>query len=447
LVIDTKKEKEETVSQPGSSPEESRDGLVDSSEKSSDDLTQLLSRAALLQSQYREFESAPRAPKDAAPVANAPNTKQDAPKDKTTTPPRGPIRWRRPTSTELEPNPRNSDRSANLPATDFKTGEPSVPESEGQQRASRNSYSERKPSQLQHLNEHVHRAQKQFNSGTSSRWSVLGQIFSGEGDASGDHLVQMLATSITIPFQFVCSVSGGAGVSMILATLARCLAAEGENILLADSKASSLLPLYFGAANPGQGELQSFLMPHSDTGVAIVNSLQASEGSFSRRIPKESRSSLITSVRNAAANSDRLLLDAGAVYASDVQSLHRRSHFGLVPLVPDVGSLYGLIRLEETLHAREFEKSNLWQIHYVLNKFDGSLALHRDIKASLENRLEDRLVPVTIRRSDAVSEALADGMTVIDYSPDSGVTEDFLRLAEWLRQMAPIGQTDQDESH
>ena len=67
--------------------------------------------------------------------------------------------------------------------------------------------------------------------------------------------------------------------------------------------------------------------------------------------------------------------------------------------------------------------------------------------SSLENRLGDRLVPVTIRRSDAVSEALADGMTVIDYCPDSDITEDFLRLAEWLRQMAPIGQTGQNESN
>jgi len=114
--------------------------------------------------------------------------------------------------------------------------------------------------------------------------------------------------------------------------------------------------------------------------------------------------------------------------------------------VPDVGSVYGLIRLEETLQSRELEGSPPSPIYYVLNKFDSSLALHRDIKASLEERVGERLVPVTIRRSDAVSEALADGMTVVDYCPDSGVAEDFLRLADWLRHMAPIGQPDQGES-
>ena len=213
-------------------------------------------------------------------------------------------------------------------------------------------------------------------------------------------------------------------MSMILATLARCLATEGESVLLADPKASSLLPIYFGASSPGEGELQSFLMPNSDAGVAIVNSLPGSEGAFSRRIPKESRSTLIATVVNASEHSDRLLLDAGAVYAADVQSLHRRAHFGLVPLVADVGSVYGLIRLEETLQSRELEDRPPSPIYYVLNKFDSSLALHRDIKAALEERVGERLVPVTIRRSDAVSEAMAEGMTVIDYCPNSGVAED-----------------------
>jgi len=444
LAADIKRDKkEDNASRSGHSSEQTRNGVVDPSEDPRDDLTELLSRAAMLQSQYREFEAAPRAPKDAPPIANV---KKDPPKESSTAAAQGPIRWRRPAALESQPISKISNRGTPSDGTDIEAGERSISEGDAQPASLKNSHSEEKSSHFRQLNESVRRGHKQFNSGSSSRWSVLGQIFSGEGDAAGDHLVQALASSITIPFQFICSVSGGAGVSVILATLARCLATEGENVLLADPKASSFLPLYFGASNPGEGELQSFLMPNSDAGVAIVNSLQASEGSFSRRVSKESRSILITTVRNAAEHSDRLLLDAGAVYAADIQSLRRNTHFGLVTLVPDVGSVYGLIRLEETLQSRESETFPSWPIYYVLNKFDSSLALHRDIKASLEDRVGERLVPVTIRRSDAVSEALADGMTVIDYCPDSGVAEDFLRLADWLRRMAPIGQTNQDES-
>jgi cellulose biosynthesis protein BcsQ len=108
--------------------------------------------------------------------------------------------------------------------------------------------------------------------------------------------------------------------------------------------------------------------------------------------------------------------------------------------------MFGLTRLEDALQSREGDGSPAAAIYYVLNKFDSSLALHRDIKASLEGRLGERLAPVTIRRSDAVAEALADGMTVIDYCPDAGVAEDFQRLADWIRRMAPVGHVHQDES-
>ena len=61
----------------------------------------------------------------------------------------------------------------------------------------------------------------------------------------------------------------------------------------------------------------------------------------------------------------------------------------------------------------------------------------RDVKASLERQLGDRLLPITLRRSDAVAEALADGMTVIDYCPENGIAQDFVRLADWLLECVP----------
>jgi cellulose biosynthesis protein BcsQ len=106
-------------------------------------------------------------------------------------------------------------------------------------------------------------------------------------------------------------------------------------------------------------------------------------------------------------------------------------------LVPDLGCVLGLLRLEEAFRPREAEGRPPAAIFYILNKFDNSLALHRDIQASLERLLGDRLVPITLRRSDSVAEALADGTTVIDYSPETGIAQDFLRLADWLRQYAP----------
>ena len=36
-----------------------------------------------------------------------------------------------------------------------------------------------------------------------------------------------------------------------------------------------------------------------------------------------------------------------------------------------------------------------------------------------------------------MSEALAEGMTVVDYAPDAPVAQDFLDVASWLRTVSP----------
>ena len=73
---------------------------------------------------------------------------------------------------------------------------------------------------------------------------------------------------------------------------------------------------------------------------------------------------------------------------------------------------------------------------YLLNGFDASQPLHLDVREVLRQQLGDRLLPFVIRRSPAVSEALAEGMTVMDYAPETAVAGDVLNLASWLRTLA-----------
>ncbi len=63
--------------------------------------------------------------------------------------------------------------------------------------------------------------------------------------------------------------------------------------------------------------------------------------------------------------------------------------------------------------------------YYVLNQFDSSLPLHLDVREVLREQLGERLLPFALRRAPAVSEALAEGMTVMDYAPNSAVAETF----------------------
>jgi cellulose biosynthesis protein BcsQ len=46
------------------------------------------------------------------------------------------------------------------------------------------------------------------------------------------------------------------------------------------------------------------------------------------------------------------------------------------------------------------------------------------------------MLPFALRRSAAVSDALAEGMTVMDYAPNSSAAEDFSTLAAWLKNLA-----------
>ena len=55
---------------------------------------------------------------------------------------------------------------------------------------------------------------------------------------------------------------------------------------------------------------------------------------------------------------------------------------------------------------------------------------------ALYEQVAERLLPFALRRAPAVSEALAEGMTVMDYAPNSTVAEDFGSLAGWVKSLS-----------
>jgi cellulose biosynthesis protein BcsQ len=64
------------------------------------------------------------------------------------------------------------------------------------------------------------------------------------------------------------------------------------------------------------------------------------------------------------------------------------------------------------------------------------MPLHLDVREVLREQLGDRLLPFAMRHAPAISEALAEGMTVMDYAPNSSVAEDFGNLAGWLKSLS-----------
>jgi cellulose biosynthesis protein BcsQ len=104
----------------------------------------------------------------------------------------------------------------------------------------------------------------------------------------------------------------------------------------------------------------------------------------------------------------------------------------LVILVPDLRSVARVRALLQYFQEQEQVFGQNFTPHFLLNQYDPASPLHQDLRRSLAEHLGERLLPFTLRRTDDLALALAEGATIVDYAPGSGIAEDFLRLADWL---------------
>jgi cellulose biosynthesis protein BcsQ len=108
----------------------------------------------------------------------------------------------------------------------------------------------------------------------------------------------------------------------------------------------------------------------------------------------------------------------------------------LVPMIPDMNSVVSVSSIDAFFEHNASPAGKPALPYFVLNQFDPSLPLHLDVREVLREQLGDRLLPFALRRAPAVSEALAEGMTVMDYAPNSTVAEDFGSLAGWVKSLS-----------
>ena len=232
------------------------------------------------------------------------------------------------------------------------------------------------------------------------------------------------------PILAVVSFAGGVGKTCVVATLGRALSSFAENVLLADVNVGGPLPFYYGAHASKPGVLRTFTPPsspssRSESQVPVqLLSLQADRNAGDDNEYDPLLARLVRGGRGVS----RILVDVATANWDVVNRLLALRPTLLVPILPDINSVASLAPLEAFLSDQK--------CFYLLNQFDPSLTLHLDVLAMLQQRLGSRLLPVVVRRSAAVSESLAEGLTVIDYAPDSPAAEDYRHLADWLRGVA-----------
>jgi cellulose synthase operon protein YhjQ len=264
----------------------------------------------------------------------------------------------------------------------------------------------------------------------TSRWFALNGVFAG---ASTPAEAVPAPAPQRAPVLAVFSLAGGVGKTSMVATLGRALSARGERVLLVDTAAYGLLPFFFGARDQRPGVLRTFTAPGANGDAPIQMITMDPETLGPETAPQET---LTQEISRHARGAGRVLVDLATASGATTRRMLRMAPTVLVPVVPDLSSVVSVSSIDAFFQHNVSASGQQVRPFYVLNQFDPSLPLHLDVREVLREQLGDRLLPFALRRTPAVSEALAEGMTVVDYAPNSTAAEDFGSLAGWVKSLA-----------
>ena len=266
----------------------------------------------------------------------------------------------------------------------------------------------------------------------AARWFALKGVFEHRG-LELPAMQPARATDARTRLLAVFSLAGGVGKTSLVATLGRALASQGENVVLTDTTSHGLLPVYFGVREVRPGVVATFSPPPERNAqpISMVSCDLTGKGNFERQ-----QETLAEEILRNGQHNHRQLLDLSSTSSWLVRRIADLQPTVLVPMAPDMNSVLSLLAVERLFRSITDADGRPLLPFYILNQFDATLPLHLDVREVLRRQLGDRLLRTVIRRSPAVSEALAQGMTVLDYAPDAPVSQDYLEVAAWLRSVS-----------
>jgi len=303
--------------------------------------------------------------------------------------------------------------------------------------------------------------------GAGNRWFALKSVFDPQPAQAEQPVVQPQFAQT--PVLAVFSLAGGVGKTSLVAALGRALSARGERILLVDTTAYGLLPFFFGASDQRPGQLRTFTPPGGglEAPIQLINldpetppaeltankpaanmTASVSQDRQSDRQPDSSQQEwLAPEITRLGRAVHRVLIDLPSASGSVTRRVLRLNPTVVVPVLADMNSVVSVGAIESFFRHNgvtgQRATDRQIQPYYLLNQFDPSLPLHLDVREILREQIGDRLLPFNLRRSAALSEALAEGMTVIDYAPSAPLAEDYASLAGWVRSLAaPVTQAN-----
>ncbi|HEY0796757.1 MAG TPA: cellulose synthase operon protein YhjQ/BcsQ [Acidisarcina sp.] len=224
------------------------------------------------------------------------------------------------------------------------------------------------------------------------------------------------------------SLAGGVGKTTLTMALGRILSGRGRGVVLVNCGSSFAWQHLLGPRAQRVGGL-TFLHMGEGPAVRSMTLIEADEAAT-----PEAEERAMELVQQASIDADAALLDLPSGTCSRNLDLAFSADHVLVPILPNLHSAATLRSVDSLLQSG---RSTETHVHYVLNRYDPSRALHREMHDRLQSILGDALLPLYIREEPLVEDAMQNGLTVVDYAPDAEMVADLRVLGRWIEQLTP----------
>ena len=234
----------------------------------------------------------------------------------------------------------------------------------------------------------------------------------------------------------IVSAGGGAGRTMLTATLAGLLAARGRKVLAIDLDPRNNLGLHLGLPlDEADGLAPQLLAGGSWHQAAFQNSDGVRVLPFGVLAPERLpllEGALLKSPHWLGEQLAHLALDDDTVVLIDTPRLPSQyaqqaiaaAELTLAVLCPDASAPVTARQVEQ--HAAGHP------VYHVLNQLDATRTLQRDVLQLLREQLGTRVAPYPIHRDQTVPEAVASNRSLTAYAPHGQAAHDCQGLANWL---------------
>jgi len=254
----------------------------------------------------------------------------------------------------------------------------------------------------------------------------------------------MAQQGLTVPVVAVVAAKGGVGKTTVAASLCAALAATGLRVLAIDLDPQNALRLHLVADLAGcEAGLASALLhqtpwPHvmrpGRSGVVLLpfgsidDEIQLDIERYLAQQPDWLRQTL----DSFALPPDTLVvLDTPPGPSVYLQQALRVSQLNVVTLLPDAASFATLPIIDRMIGKYCGPREDFLATGYLVNQFDASKRLARDVLQALRDSLGERLLGA-VHLDQAVSEALASAVPLKSYAPHAQATHDFDHCAQQL---------------